>query len=271
MIFLACPKGFSVEAELYAVNHTSTDVGKIEMVQDFLYKQLVSFSGITAIDKRTMKYTGMTTNPNEDVILIHASIKENNTDLLFTIYAEQPFLQKQTSVESTYASYYKILTEARDILQQLFFELGVPMTPNKTNVIPEPNSQQKTTTKTSLSLESLSGTWSGEDNINKIVLLRGGRGFVIFNNGASMNISVQLQGDTVVCTQTGKPNASFFPELPREVALVVALNAKPIKWTLTLVDSKTLTGTKETLRQTQEKPTSSAVEQFTTSVTWTKQ
>ena len=40
------------------------------------------------------------------------------------------------------------------------------------------------------STEFLSGTWGGEDTIDKIVIMRGGRGFVIFKNGSSMNITV---------------------------------------------------------------------------------
>ena len=81
--------------------------------------------------------------------------------------------------------------------------------------------------------------------------MRGGRGFVIFNNGASMNITVELSGKEggkkVVITQKGNSNASFYPDLKRTAALSAAVSARPIKWTLTLTDNNTLKGTKETL------------------------
>ena len=81
--------------------------------------------------------------------------------------------------------------------------------------------------------------------------MRGGRGFVIFKNGSSMNITVEIKSDgssqNIIITQNGKANASFFPELPREVALKEAVNADPVKWILTLDDDDTLSGIKSTL------------------------
>ena len=93
-------------------------------------------------------------------------------------------------------------------------------------------------------------------NINKVVLMRSGRGFVIYNNGASMNINIKIEANNstnkIIITQQGNQNASFFPELPRNVALLAAKNAKPIQWTLTLTDNNTLTGTKQTLSLTED-------------------
>ena len=95
------------------------------------------------------------------------------------------------------------------------------------------------------------GTWTGENYIDKVVILRGGRGFVIFNNGASMNISVEINSrKQVVVTQKGRSNASFFPNLPRNLALNAALSADPIIWKFSIVDSNTLSGFKTTLVST---------------------
>ena len=103
--------------------------------------------------------------------------------------------------------------------------------------------------KTVTSTEFLSGTWNGENGINKIVIMRGGRGFVIFDNGASMNIVIQLEKDGTVIkiSQTGKSNASFYPDIPRETALNLAVDAKPIIWELKVADNNTLSGVKTTL------------------------
>ena len=87
-----------------------------------------------------------------------------------------------------------------------------------------------------ISTENLSGTWSGEENIDKIVILRGGRGFVIFKNGASMNITVENKDNQIVITQKGRSNASFYPELERNTALNAALSADPIEWILKFTD-----------------------------------
>ena len=102
----------------------------------------------------------------------------------------------------------------------------------------------------SIPLENLSGTWKGEENIDKIVILRGGRGFVIFNNGASMNIQIKNSTSVpnqIIVTQNSKSNASFFPELPRNMALQAAVQAEPIQWILNINDENTLKGIKQTL------------------------
>ena len=99
--------------------------------------------------------------------------------------------------------------------------------------------------------------------------MRGGRGFVIFNNGASMNITVELSGEDadkqVLITQKGNSNASFYPELQRTAALSAAVSAEPIKWTLTLVNGNTLKGIKDTLL-----PEGNGYKAGTINVIWTR-
>ena len=78
-----------------------------------------------------------------------------------------------------------------------------------------------------------------------------------------MNIQVSIEENTVYAQQTSRANASFFPDLPREIALVVAGNAEPIQWTLTLFDENTLIGEKRTLM-----PVENKAELMTVEVTW---
>lgn len=254
---------FAIDLEFYAPQTDLKDKSKIEMAQDLFYTQLMSLRNVTVIDKRNIQYLGTPSNPAPDTIVLYVEIREQGDTWLCTIHGEQPVLNKKISVTNTYNSFYMILTEAKSSLQQIISEITSSQETAKDTSNP---SKQSGTTP---SFELLSGTWSGEPNINKIVLLRGGRGFVIFNNGASMNIKVEIQGSTIVCTQTGKSNASFFPELPREVALVAALDADPIKWTLTLSDEKTLSGTKYSLQMV--RGSGVGTELSATNVTWTRQ
>lgn len=129
----------------------------------------------------------------------------------------------------------------KDSLEKLI--ANAPSSPD-TDIFTQEISSKPAVTST----ENLSGTWSGEDYIDKIVILRGGRGFVIFNNGASMTISVKLSGADVIITQNGRSNASFYPDLPRQNALTAALEAEPIEWKLTFADNNTLTGSKKTIK-----------------------
>ena len=62
-----------------------------------------------------------------------------------------------------------------------------------------------------------------------------------------MNISVTISGKTLTALQQSKPNASFFPEIPREAALINAVNAEPVRWEMTIESESAMSGVKYTL------------------------
>ena len=115
--------------------------------------------------------------------------------------------------------------------------------------------------------ESLAGNWSGEQNASKIILLRSGRGFIVFNNGATMNLTVIPKdgGTSVRIVQRDKFNASFYPDIDRQTILNYADSASPIEWNLTLSADGSLVGKKKTLAQV-----GSSVEPASVDTRWTK-
>ena len=266
-IFMMCTTAVAVavDVEFYSLNSTHSDSSKIKMTEDLFYTQLLSLPEYRVVDKRPSSYSGNTDNPNQDTMIFHGELQEQDNTWICTLTLEQPHLNKKSQITSNYDSYFKILSDAKSSISQLFANISSSSTSVASSKTAPQGSAGVPT------FDSLSGTWSGESSINKIVLLRGGRGFVIFNNGASMNINVEIQGSTVVCTQSGKPNASFFPELPREVALVAAMDAQPITWTMTLSNNSTLTGTKQSLQAIMVAGSAVGAEMGTSQVTWTRQ
>lgn len=264
-LFLVCRSAVATDVEFYTLlSSTVTDSSKVQMTEDLFFTQLLSFQQYKIVDKRPSSYTGIPANPSQDTIVFYGELQENGSSWTCTLHLEQPHLNKKTQITGNYDSYFKILSEAKSSISQLFENLEAPSTAATASHNPKAPAGTPT-------FDSLSGTWIGEASINKIVLLRGGRGFVIFNNGASMNISVEIQGHTIICTQSAKSNASFFPELPREVALVAAMNAQPITWTMTLSNNSTMTGTKRSLLAVVDSGTAVGAEMGTTEVTWIRQ
>ena len=136
------------------------------------------------------------------------------------------------------------------------------------NLIPASTSLSQTSSIT----ENISGTWQGEEFIDKIVILKGGRGFIILKNGASMNVSINQavneEGQTLfLVKQTSHSNASYFPEIPRAKALEEAVKASPIVYTLVLKNECTLEGIKSTLI---ESPSGNEIIPGNISVAWKK-
>ncbi len=221
-----------------------------KMTSDLYYTQLVEIQSFNITDCRIKanqeEYPDPSIFANNKlsfyVEIIKNTANDNWTTKLF-VYNKETASSKSTS--KNYDSFYKILVESKENLQETIKSL----INNSSLVENEENEEDKlfTSSKKTISSEILSGNWSGEEFIDKIIIMRGGRGFVILKNGASITISISINDTEINITQTGKTNASYFPEIPRSEALNAALTASPITWNLHYQDDNTLSGIKNTL------------------------
>ncbi len=262
----------SYNIDYYGIVSTEIDANMSKMTSDLYYTQLSEINNFSVSDKRSSP--SLTERPDsasfQDGRLSFFTFitRDANSDKwITTYYVVDKSRNEEHSKKKTYDSFYKILMEPKDVLKDTIKQL----IENDNSATTITASVQSPAAKGSsiASTEELSGTWGGEEYINKIVIMRGGRGFVIFNNGASMNITVELSDKNgnkmVVITQKANSNASFYPELNRTAALTAAVSAKPIKWTLALTDNNTLKGTKDTLL-----PDGDGYKEGSVNVTWTR-
>ncbi len=248
--------GQSYNIDFYGVVSQDIDSNMAKMTSDLYYTQLSEINSFSVSDKR--KEDLLSESPNEDsfdptkLAFYISIVKEKSSEKWTAIYHVYDKSNESEKTKSNqYDSFYKILMESKNTLKENLKNI----IENDTYITTSPKTNIPSITKTNQtsvinSTESLSGTWNGEESITKIVILRGGRGFIIFKNGASMNVSVSISDSNnseIIITQVGKANASFYPDLQRNVALSAAISAEPIKWTLTLKDDETLVGVKNTL------------------------
>lgn len=245
----------SLQVDYYGVVSSSSDTNMLKMAQDVFYTQLKSIDSLVIVDKRPDISKTLASLPvldqNSSRIAFYAEIDEekdlfNQTTWNCKFDAVTPNDGITHSKSEVFESYYKILVSAKNSIESLLNEFRKP----EKNV---PDADSQNIAENSLSnvdVESLAGTWIGEPNADKIIILRGGRGFVIYKNGATMNIRITAKkgsGNTIEIQQVGKSNASFFTELPRETALAYAQNAEPITWNFRITSQSSLEGTKKTL------------------------
>ncbi len=248
--------------DFFATNSSSQDSNMIKMTTDLFWTQFLTIDGYIVNDRRNEVY-----NPQEETsnISFYAEIQEDEDGWLCTLNAITANEKKNFSSTKKYSTYYKILLDAKpsieNLLKNITGTIEIPQTANGSM-----DDLQQTVIDGDI-FDTLAGTWTGEDLIEKILILRSGRGFVIFKNGASMNVSVTVNEDSIKIKQNGKSNASFFPEIPRQEALLAATTAAPVEWNMKLYGN-TLLGKKTTLIYKKSK--SSNVEQGEIDVTWTK-
>ncbi len=246
-IILCLIFGFSsfaetISVDFYASISDSKDTNMIRMTENLYFSQLNSLEGFSVADKRPTEWQ-KGDEGDENSIVFFAEIQESPDSagwICILNAISRATGERKTSVK-IYDSYYKILLDAKNSLLSLLTSVSGEED-NSEQVEQSSSSSQK-----ALSIETIAGNWTGEQFIEKIVILRGGKGFVIYKNGASMTIQVSISGSSVHIQQVGRPNASYYPELPREIALAVARTAPPIEWELSLIDDDTLSGKKSTL------------------------
>ena len=241
----------------------SSDNATISLTQDLYFQKLSLISTVAVTDFRDVKFDISKIDEYSNLdYTFYTEIQENGSGWKCSFYAFDVKTKQKYSSQTDYESYYMILMGAKNEISNFIDRLkksSLENTQSTNNIL---NSNVANT----ISIESLSGTWSGEDFIDKIVILRGGRGFVIYDNGASMNISIKIEDGNLIATQTSKANASYFPEISREKALELAPTAEPIEWKFNIKNSHELEGTKYTLTEKDSNPSYSHI-----SVKWKKQ
>lgn len=272
-----------LRVEYYGVVTSSSDLNMVKMAQDIFLTQLKSIPYISVEDRRpdtskTLKSPPKFPQTEADGgrIVFYAEIEESPSEgggkaWKCKFSAMNPSDQILHTKDEIYESYYKILANAKGTIEEIVNDFKETTAPEQKRTVTEEIA--KNTFSGNIDIESLSGTWYGEPYTDKIMILRGGRGFIIFKNGATMNIKLSVtkfdsrgNAEEIEVSQVGKSNASFFPELPRQTAMSVAESSKPIKWNF-LIRPGELYGTKQTMV-----PTNGGTDATlgTLDATWTK-
>ena len=227
----------------------SSDTATINLTQDLYFQKLSLLPNVVVSDLREINFSSANLNEYPDLdFVFYPEIQENGTGWKCIFHAKKISSNQNYTSEKTYDSYYMILMDAKNEVTKFIDKLNSP-TNDSFLVENSTTGSISSSIESFVSIESISGTWTGEEFIDKIVILRGGRGFVIYQNGASMNISIKIEDGKLIATQISKSNASYFPEISREKALELAPTAEPIEWKLNIKNSSELEGTKYTLTE----------------------
>lgn len=182
-------------------------------------------------------------------------------------------------ISRVYENSNRILLESRILVQDLFdqsISLPDPLETEKNQILNGDETLKKPTIQTSelisvSNIDSLSGSWRGEKGIEKVMLLRGGRGVAILSSGISISLELLISGETLVIRQKGMANPRQFIDLPDAVARQAANIAPPIEWRfLITADQQMMSGTKKTVIIKNDGKNILSMESSTLEVNWTR-
>lgn len=259
----------SKEIDFYGIVSSDIDENMIKMTEDLYINQLRDFSSNVQDFRyqkdKAHKIIDSITNailPETKTPEISFAVSINKTGDALSKWECKVYLQcteddKILTLSREYDSYYKILMESKHEVSAMLESFisktndNLASTSKKSDAdVSKPIQPNPRVSQTNDALD-IFGTWTGEAGISKAVIMRGGRGFVIFRDGAAMNVLVSVDENddkkTVNVKQSGNSNASYFTEIKRSDALENAKYAEPIEWNLCLVSENMLIGKKKTL------------------------
>lgn len=258
-------QSISKEIGFFAPIYNTKDETTAKLIVDLYFNHLLTNNAVQLFDFRTRAFSENLEFEDLGIkiaLAIEVFDSEKNWTIIFHALTET----KKSRKEKTYDSYYQVLLEAKNELNSFIESLEI-----SSDTLAKDSNTKTDANHVTMTLDSIAGTWFTDTSIDKIIILRGGRGFVIFKNGASMNISVQIKGSQIIVIQTSKSNASFLPELPRELALRLAAEGlAPLEWIMSAKTENEMVGEKKHYEAIYENNIATGVKTISSPSKWTR-
>lgn len=148
------------------------------------------------------------------------------------------------TISNIYQNANLILLDSRVLVAELF-DMSINLhTPETVNTNGNENSAEDDFTAIS-NIDSLSGSWRGEEGMERIEVMRGGRAIAVLSGGTSIFLHLKISDGYLIVTQTGIPTIRQFANLPDEIAKQAAALGKTPTWKfLVSSNNKLLSGEK---------------------------
>ena len=138
-------------------------------------------------------------------------------------------------ISKVYDNVNKILLDSRLLVFNLF-DFSVPLEQLARSL---PQTEQNTEFGYIDTVDSLAGSWKGEQGLDRVMIL------AVFSSGVSVSLDLKIDNGYLLVTQKGSLQPRQFLNLPDEIARQAVQKTNPPQWRfLVSPDKKILSGTK---------------------------
>ncbi|UTC68160.1 MULTISPECIES: hypothetical protein [unclassified Treponema] len=170
-------------------------------------------------------------------------------------------------ISKIYQSVNLILLDSRILVSDLF-DKSVNLSAAYT---PEETSQNNDDVEEVKNIDILSGSWQGEEDLERVEIMRGGRGIALLSSGITILLQIKINDGHLTINQSGKPSARQFINLPDEIAKKAAEMGKTPSWKfLVSANNKILVGEKTDIEIVYHGNTLVSVNEVIKKVRWVK-
>jgi len=253
-----------LQLDFYGSISDVEDTNTLHLTEDLFYTQLVSTRRFAIKDIRNTVFNQkLLDSPFTSDYIFYMDISQKESQWSCVLHLINKNSKQDITLSRDYVGYYKIPMEAKNSVLALLSKFDTGLVTDDINVL-----ESTVTSTDEVTLEKIAGTWNGEDAIDKIILMKAGRGFIIYKNGASMSVNITIKDGVVTVKQVANSNASFYPDLPRDLALISATKNYKISWIFSDIKNNKMTGTKYTLIPVFSEKKIVSVEQGSIEITW---
>ena len=168
-------------------------------------------------------------------------------------------------ISKVYDNVNRILLDSRLLVFNLF-DFSVPLEQLARSL---PQTEQNTEFGYIETVDSLAGSWKGEPGLDRVMILRGGRGMAVFSSGVSVSLDLKIDNGYLLVTQKGSLQPRQFLNLPDEIARQAVQKTNPPQWRfLVSPDKKILSGTKVDAQIQYNETAIISIEYDTATVEW---
>ena len=171
-------------------------------------------------------------------------------------------------ISKIYQSVNLILLDSRVLVSDIFdksVNLSVTYNPE------DSDSKENSEVEEVKNIDILSGSWQGEEGLERVELMRGGRGIALLSSGVTILLQIRVDEGYLTISQSGKPMPRQFINLPDEIAKKAAEMGKTPSWKfLVSADNKILVGEKTDIEIVYHGNTLVSVNEVIKKVRWIK-
>lgn len=147
-------------------------------------------------------------------------------------------------ISKIYQSVNLILLDSRVLVSDIFDKsVNLSVTYNLEDIAKQDDDNEEV--EKVKNLDILSGSWQGEEGIERVEIMRGGRGIALLSSGITILLQIKVNDGYLTINQSGKPLSRQFINLPDEIAKKAAEMGKTPSWKFMVsANNKILVGEK---------------------------
>lgn len=250
---------------VYQLQAPTMNMQTVQTVDSLVFSFIKELKNYTILDSRSQPVPNDFSPEISADFMFFGILKEETEGIKLELVLKAKEEQLTRKISKVYENVNRILLDSRLLVLNLF-DFSVSLEALADSAAGNKQSMEFGHIET---VDSLAGSWKGEAGIERIMILRGGRGMAVFSSGVSISLEFKIENGYLLVTQKGTLQPRQFLSLPDDIAKQAIHQINPPHWRfLVSTDKKVLSGTKTDAQIQYNENTITDIQYITAGVEW---